>query len=56
MIVYPEGSFMPKISRIEVFQVDLTPKVLRSDAIQAFTKQFVCGLKRGAFLNRPFFI
>jgi L-alanine-DL-glutamate epimerase-like enolase superfamily enzyme len=30
---------MPKISRIEVYQVDLTPKILRSDAIQAFTKQ-----------------
>ena len=30
---------MPKISRIEVLQVDLTPKVVRSDAIQAFTKQ-----------------
>jgi L-alanine-DL-glutamate epimerase-like enolase superfamily enzyme len=31
--------FMPKISRVEVFQVDLAPKVLRSDAIQAFSKQ-----------------
>jgi L-alanine-DL-glutamate epimerase-like enolase superfamily enzyme len=30
---------MPKISRVEVFQVDLVPKVLRSDAIQAFSKQ-----------------
>jgi hypothetical protein len=30
---------MPKISRVEVFQVDLMPKVLRSDAIQAFSKQ-----------------
>ena len=30
---------MPKISRVEVFQVDLAPKVLRSDAIQAFNKQ-----------------
>jgi L-alanine-DL-glutamate epimerase-like enolase superfamily enzyme len=30
---------MPKISRVEVFQVDLAPKVLRSDAIQAFSKQ-----------------
>ena len=30
---------MPKISRVEVCQVDLAPKVVRSDAIQAFTKQ-----------------
>jgi hypothetical protein len=30
---------MPKISRVEVFQVDLVPKVARSDAIQAFSKQ-----------------
>jgi L-alanine-DL-glutamate epimerase-like enolase superfamily enzyme len=30
---------MPKISRVEVFQVDLAAKALRSDAIQAFTKQ-----------------
>jgi hypothetical protein len=30
---------MAKISRVEVFQVDLVPKVLRSDAIQAFSKQ-----------------
>jgi hypothetical protein len=30
---------MQKISRVEVFQVDLVPKVLRSDAIQAFNKQ-----------------
>jgi L-alanine-DL-glutamate epimerase-like enolase superfamily enzyme len=30
---------MPKISRIELFQVDLAPKVSRSDAIQAFSKQ-----------------
>ena len=30
---------MPKISRVEIFQVDLAPKVLRSDAIQAFSKQ-----------------
>ncbi|HWX29783.1 MAG TPA: hypothetical protein VNZ53_20385, partial [Steroidobacteraceae bacterium] len=30
---------MSKISRVEIFQVDLAPKVVRSDAIQAFTKQ-----------------
>ena len=30
---------MSKISRIEILQVDLAPKVARSDAIQAFTKQ-----------------
>src|SRR5579862_3198456 len=30
---------MSKIARVEVFQVDLAPKVVRSDAIQAFTKQ-----------------
>ena len=30
---------MAKISRVEVFQVDLVPKVMRSDAIQAFSKQ-----------------
>jgi L-alanine-DL-glutamate epimerase-like enolase superfamily enzyme len=30
---------MSKISRVEVFQVDLAPKVVRSDAIQAFSKQ-----------------
>jgi L-alanine-DL-glutamate epimerase-like enolase superfamily enzyme len=34
-----KGHFMPKISRIDVFQVDLAPKVSRSDAIQAFSKQ-----------------
>jgi L-alanine-DL-glutamate epimerase-like enolase superfamily enzyme len=34
-----KGHFMPKISRIEVFQVDLASKVSRSDAIQAFSKQ-----------------
>ena len=30
---------MAKILRVEVFQVDLVPKVMRSDAIQAFSKQ-----------------
>jgi len=30
---------MAKIARIEISQVDLAPKVVRSDAIQAFTKQ-----------------
>jgi L-alanine-DL-glutamate epimerase-like enolase superfamily enzyme len=30
---------MPKITRIEVFQVDLQPKVARSDAIQTFSLQ-----------------
>jgi L-alanine-DL-glutamate epimerase-like enolase superfamily enzyme len=30
---------MPKITQVEVFQVDLLPKVSRSDAIQAFSKQ-----------------
>jgi hypothetical protein len=30
---------MPKITRVEVFQVDLKPKVVRSDAIQSFTMQ-----------------
>jgi L-alanine-DL-glutamate epimerase-like enolase superfamily enzyme len=30
---------MSKIERIEVMQVDLIPKVVRTDAIQAFTKQ-----------------
>jgi L-alanine-DL-glutamate epimerase-like enolase superfamily enzyme len=30
---------MPKISRIEIFQVDLKPKVPRSDAIQSFVSQ-----------------
>jgi L-alanine-DL-glutamate epimerase-like enolase superfamily enzyme len=30
---------MSKIERIEVMQVDLVPKVVRTDAIQAFTKQ-----------------
>ena len=30
---------MSKIERIEVMQVDLIPKVIRTDAIQAFTKQ-----------------
>jgi L-alanine-DL-glutamate epimerase-like enolase superfamily enzyme len=30
---------MSKIVRIEICQVDLAPKVVRSDAIQAFTKQ-----------------
>jgi L-alanine-DL-glutamate epimerase-like enolase superfamily enzyme len=30
---------MAKISRVEICQVDLAPKVVRSDAIQAFTKQ-----------------
>ena len=30
---------MSKIARVEIFQVDLAPKVVRSDAIQAFTKQ-----------------
>ena len=30
---------MPKITRIEVFQVDLEPTIIRSDAIQAVTHQ-----------------
>ncbi|HXT09649.1 MAG TPA: mandelate racemase/muconate lactonizing enzyme family protein [Roseiarcus sp.] len=30
---------MPKITRVEVFRVDLAAKVARSDAIQAFSKQ-----------------
>ena len=30
---------MSKIARVEIFQVDLAPKAVRSDAIQAFTKQ-----------------
>ncbi len=30
---------MSKIERVEVMQVDLVPKVVRTDAIQAFTKQ-----------------
>jgi L-alanine-DL-glutamate epimerase-like enolase superfamily enzyme len=30
---------MPKISRVEVFPIDLAVKALRSDAIQVFTKQ-----------------
>lgn len=30
---------MPKITRVEIFQVDLKPKVARSDAIQSFTLQ-----------------
>ncbi len=30
---------MSKIERVEVMQVDLIPKVVRTDAIQAFTKQ-----------------
>ena len=30
---------MSKIARVEIFQVDLAPKVVRSDAIQAFTNQ-----------------
>ena len=30
---------MSKIARVEIVQVDLAPKVVRSDAIQAFTKQ-----------------
>jgi len=30
---------MPKIDRIEIFQVDLAPKVVRTDAIQSFVKQ-----------------
>jgi len=30
---------MPKIVRVEICQMDLAPKVVRSDAIQAFTKQ-----------------
>jgi len=32
-------SAMPKITRIEICQVDLEPKVKRTDAIQAFVKQ-----------------
>ena len=30
---------MPKITRVEIFQVDLQPKVARSDAIQTFSLQ-----------------
>jgi L-alanine-DL-glutamate epimerase-like enolase superfamily enzyme len=30
---------MPKITRVEIFQVDLKPKVPRSDAIQSFSMQ-----------------
>jgi len=30
---------MPLIERVEIFQVDLTPKVKRTDAIQSFIKQ-----------------
>jgi L-alanine-DL-glutamate epimerase-like enolase superfamily enzyme len=30
---------MPKITRVEIFQVDLEPKVARSDAIQTFSLQ-----------------
>ncbi|HTS54284.1 MAG TPA: mandelate racemase/muconate lactonizing enzyme family protein [Burkholderiales bacterium] len=30
---------MPKITRVEIFQVDLKPKVARSDAIQSFSMQ-----------------
>jgi L-alanine-DL-glutamate epimerase-like enolase superfamily enzyme len=30
---------VPKITRVEIFQVDLKPKVARSDAIQSFTLQ-----------------
>jgi L-alanine-DL-glutamate epimerase-like enolase superfamily enzyme len=30
---------MSKIDRVEILQVDLTPKVVRTDAIQAFVKQ-----------------
>ena len=30
---------MPKVTRVEVFQVDLQPKVARSDAIQTFSLQ-----------------
>ncbi len=30
---------MPKIVRVEILQVDLPPKVVRTDAIQAFVKQ-----------------
>ncbi|MBN9008583.1 MAG: mandelate racemase/muconate lactonizing enzyme family protein, partial [Rhizobiales bacterium] len=30
---------MPKIERVEVFMVDLVPKVKRTDAIQSFTSQ-----------------
>jgi L-alanine-DL-glutamate epimerase-like enolase superfamily enzyme len=30
---------MPKIDRIDIFQVDLAPKVVRTDAIQSFVKQ-----------------
>jgi L-alanine-DL-glutamate epimerase-like enolase superfamily enzyme len=30
---------MAKIDRIEIFQVDLAPKVVRTDAIQSFVKQ-----------------
>jgi hypothetical protein len=29
---------MPKISRVAIFQVDLFPEVLRSDAVQAFSQ------------------
>jgi hypothetical protein len=36
---------MDRIERIEVLQVDLTPKVVRSDAIQSFVarKRRSCG-------------
>ena len=30
---------MSRIERLEVMQVDLLPKVVRTDAIQAFVKQ-----------------
>ncbi|HEY8245065.1 MAG TPA: mandelate racemase/muconate lactonizing enzyme family protein [Casimicrobiaceae bacterium] len=30
---------MPKIERVEILQVDLSPKVVRTDAIQSFVKQ-----------------
>ena len=30
---------MPAIDRVEIFQVDLAPKVVRTDAIQSFVKQ-----------------
>ena len=34
---------MPKISRVAIFQVDLIPEVLPSDAIQAFRSiQSIC--------------
>jgi hypothetical protein len=35
----PPSTFMSKITRIEVLQVDLQPKVARSDAIQTFSLQ-----------------